>query len=148
MQEFDIVKFSEVLIEEMQLLAKQKQNIVYQHTGISSKVRLDPSLLKNSVINLVSNAIKYSGENTFIEFNTELDESELWITVKDNGIGIPEEEQRHLFEPFFRAHNTGNIPGTGLGLNIVKRYSELMGGTVTYRSVQNEGTAITLIFKQ
>jgi two-component system sensor kinase FixL len=148
MQEFDIVKFSEDIIEEMQLLAKQKQNIVYQHTGITSTVRLDPALLKNSVINLVSNAIKYSGENTFIEFNTELDEIELCITVKDNGIGIPDEEQKHLFEPFFRAHNTGNIPGTGLGLNIVKRYSELMGGKVTYSSVQNEGTTITLIFNQ
>jgi len=148
MQAFDIVKFSEDIIEEMQLLAKQKQNIVYQHTGVSSKVYLDPALLKNSVINLVSNAIKYSGENTFIEFNTELDETELCITVKDDGIGIPDEEQRHLFEPFFRAHNTGNIPGTGLGLNIVKRYSELMGGKVTYRSVQNEGTTITLTFNQ
>lgn len=147
-QEFDMVKFSEDIIEEMQLLAKQNQNIVYQHTGISSKVNLDPALLKNSVINLVSNAIKYSGENTFIEFNTELTETELYIMVKDNGIGIPKEEQKYLFEPFFRAHNTGNIPGTGLGLNIVKRYTELMGGEVLYKSAQNMGTTITLIFKQ
>ncbi|WP_026898169.1 PAS domain-containing sensor histidine kinase [Daejeonella oryzae] len=147
-QQFDIVKFSEDLIEEMQLLAKQNQNIVYQHTGVSSKVNLDPALLKNSVINLVSNAIKYSGENTFIEFNTELTETELCIMVKDNGIGIPQEEQKYLFEPFFRANNTGNIPGTGLGLNIVKRYAELMGGEVIYKSAQNRGTTITLMFKQ
>jgi two-component system, LuxR family, sensor kinase FixL len=145
---FDIVKFSEDIIEEMQLLAKQNQNIVYQHTGTSSKVNLDAALLRNSVINLVSNAIKYSGENTFIEFNTELTETEVCITVKDNGIGIPEEEQKYLFEPFFRANNTGNIPGTGLGLNIVKRYAELMGGEVNYKSSQNLGTTITLIFKQ
>lgn len=146
--DFDIVKCSEEIIEEMQLLAKQNQNIVYQHTGISSKVHLDPALVKSSVINLISNAIKYSGENTFIEFNTELTEAELFITVKDNGIGIPEEEQKNLFEPFFRAHNTGSIPGTGLGLNIVKRYVELMGGEVVYKSIQNLGTTITLIFKQ
>ncbi len=147
-QEFDIVKFSEDLIEEMQMIAKQNQNIVYQHTGTLSTVNLDPALLKNSVINLISNAIKYSGENTFIEFNTELGDSGLLITVKDNGIGIPEEEQKNLFEPFFRAHNTGNIPGTGLGLNIVKRYVELMNGQVVCKSAQDKGTTVTLIFNQ
>ncbi|PSR57006.1 PAS domain-containing sensor histidine kinase [Adhaeribacter arboris] len=147
LQSFDLVKFSEELIEEMQLIAKQNQNIVYQHTGAISHVYLDPALLKNAAINLVSNAIKYSGENTFIEFNSEVDEAEVCITVKDNGIGIPEEEQKHLFQPFFRAHNTGNIPGTGLGLNIVKRYVELMGGKVIYHSAQHEGTSVSLIFK-
>ncbi len=146
-QEFDIIKFSEDLIEEMQMLAKQNQHIVYQHSGVLSKVNLDLGLLKSSLINLISNSIKYSGENTFIEFNTELTDNELFITVKDNGIGIPDEEQKYLFEPFFRANNTGNIPGTGLGLNIVKRYAELMGGIVTYKSSLNGGTAITLIFK-
>jgi two-component system sensor kinase FixL len=147
-EDFDIVKFSEDLIEEMQLIAKQNQNIVYQHTGTSARVNLDPALLKNSIINLISNAIKYSGENTFIEFNSELNETDLLITVKDNGIGIPDEEQKNLFEPFFRAHNTGNIPGTGLGLNIVKRYVGLMGGEVSCISRENQGTTITLIFKR
>jgi signal transduction histidine kinase len=109
---------------------------------------MDPALLKSAVINLVSNAIKYSGENTFIEFNTEVNESEITITVKDNGIGIPEEDQKNLFEPFFRAHNTGNIPGTGLGLNIVKRYIEMMGGEVIWQSSLNKGTTIALIFKK
>ena len=147
-QEFDLVTYSEAIIEEMQLIAKQNQNIVYQHTGAQSKVKLDQALLKNAVINLVSNAIKYSGENTFIEFNTEVDDSEIFIIVKDNGIGIPVEEQKHLFEPFFRANNTGNIPGTGLGLNIVKRYVEMMGGQVICNSAQHKGTTITLIFKK
>nr|WP_242691553.1 PAS domain-containing sensor histidine kinase [Pedobacter sp. SYSU D00823] len=147
-QHFDLVKFSEGIIEEMQLIAKQNQHIFYQHTGETGEVYLDPSLLRNSIINLVSNAIKYSGENTFIEFNTEVSDSEVCISVKDNGIGIPEDEQKNLFEPFFRAHNTGNIPGTGLGLNIVKRYVELMGGDVICQSAQNEGTTIALIFKK
>src|SRR5690606_1992328 len=144
--DFDIVKFSEDLIEEMQMIAKQEQYIVYQHTGTSASVNLDPALLKNSIINLISNAIKYSGENTFIEFNTELKDSELIITVKDNGIGIPAEDQKNLFEPFFRAHNTGSIPGTGLGLNIVQRYVKLMGGSVSFQSAQHQGTTITLYF--
>lgn len=147
LQEFDLVKFSEDIIEEMQLIAKQNQHIVYQHTGATSDVFLDAALLKSAAINLVSNAIKYSGENTFIEFNTEVTETEVCVTVKDNGIGIPQEEQKNLFEPFFRAHNTGNIPGTGLGLNIVKRYVEMMGGEVICQSAQYKGTTISLIFR-
>lgn len=63
---FDIVKLSEEITEEMQMVAKQNQNIIYQHTGTASNVSLDANLLKNCIINLVSNAIKYSGENTFI----------------------------------------------------------------------------------
>lgn len=143
---FDIVRFSEEITEEMQLVAKQNQNIIYQHTGIESAVTLDQALLKNCIINLIGNATKYSGENTFIEFNTEINENELIVTIKDNGIGIPESDQKHLFEAFFRAHNTGNIPGTGLGLNIVTRYVTLMHGTIRFQSQVNQGTSFTLSF--
>jgi two-component system, LuxR family, sensor kinase FixL len=95
---------------------------------------------------LISNAIKYSGENTFIEFNTAVDKQKCTITIKDNGIGIPEPDGKHLFEAFFRAHNTGNIPGTGLGLNIVARYTRLMNGHVNFKSSVNHGTLFTLSF--
>lgn len=144
--DFDIVKFAEEITEEMQLVAKQNQNIVYQHTGTESIVTLDQTLLKNCIINLIGNAIKYSGENTFIEFNTELNSEELIVTIKDNGIGIPESDQKHLFEAFFRAHNTGNIPGTGLGLNIVTRYASLMNGQIKFKSKVNQGTSFTISF--
>jgi two-component system sensor kinase FixL len=143
---FDLVKFAEELTEELQLIAKQNQLILYQHTGTKSMVVLDQNLLKNCIINLVANAIKYSGENTFIEFNTEINDSQCIITVKDNGIGIPEVDHKHLFQPFFRAHNTGNIPGTGLGLNIVLRYAKLMNGTVSFKSNLNQGTLFSIIF--
>jgi two-component system, LuxR family, sensor kinase FixL len=143
---FDIVKFAEEVTEEMQLISKQNQLIVYQHTGTHSMVKIDQSLLKNCIINLVANAIKYSGENTFIEFNTEVNNKQLIVTVKDNGIGIPESDQKHLFEAFFRAHNIGNIPGTGLGLNIVTRYASLMGGQISFQSKVNKGTSFTITF--
>ncbi|HVV56669.1 MAG TPA: PAS domain-containing sensor histidine kinase [Mucilaginibacter sp.] len=146
--EFDIVKFSEETTEEMQMIAKQNQLIVYQHTGTESMVNLDQSLLKNCITNLISNAIKYSGENTFIEFNTEITDNCLTVVIKDNGIGIPDHDQKHLFEAFFRAHNTGNIPGTGLGLNIVTRYTSLMNGQITFKSQLNKGTSFTLSFPQ
>jgi two-component system sensor kinase FixL len=143
---FDLVKLAEEITEEMQMIAKQNQSIIYQHTGTTSRIRLDQNLLKNCVINLMSNSIKYSGENTFIEFNTEINDKNCIITVKDNGIGIPETDHKHMFEAFFRAHNTGNIPGTGLGLNIVARYTDLMNGTVDFKSSVNNGTIFTISF--
>jgi two-component system sensor kinase FixL len=143
---FDLVKFSEDITEEMQMVAKQNQNIIYQHTGINNTVNLDPNLLRNCIFNLIGNAIKYSGENTFIEFNTEITDQYCTIIIKDNGIGIPENDQKHLFEAFFRAHNTGNIPGTGLGLNIVTRYTNLMYGHIDFKSSVNHGTIFTLSF--
>src|SRR5690606_22257843 len=94
------VELAEEISEEMQLICKANQHIVYQHTGSGGKFALDTNLLKNSIINLISNAIKYSGENTFIEFNTEIKDDTCTIVVKDDGIGIPEDEQKSLFEPF------------------------------------------------
>lgn len=143
---FDLVKFSEELTEELQLVAKQNQSIIYQHTGTSSQVSLDQNLVRHCVTNLIGNAIKYSGENTFIEFCTDISPKRCVITIKDNGIGIPEADQKHLFEAFFRAHNTGNIPGTGLGLNIVARYAGLMNGSVNFKSNVNQGTLFTITF--
>ncbi|MFC5283821.1 PAS domain S-box protein [Pedobacter alpinus] len=146
LEELDLVKFAEEITEEMQMVAKQNQTIIYQHTGIKRMVNTDLNLLKNCIINLIANAIKYSGENTFIEFNTEITNQKYYITIKDDGIGIPKTEQKHLFEPFFRAHNTGSIPGTGLGLNIVDRYIKLMSGQIEFKSEEHQGTIFTLIF--
>ena len=143
---FDLVKLSEEITEELQMVAKQNQSILYQHTGTGSIVNLDQNLLKNCVINLITNAIKYSGEDTFIEFLTEIDNKHCIITIKDNGIGIPDADQKHLFEAFFRAHNTGNIQGTGLGLNIVARYASLMNGQIKFKSNINQGTIFTITF--
>jgi two-component system sensor kinase FixL len=147
-QEFDLVKFSEEITEEMQMIAKQDQHIIYQHTGLESIVSLDQNLLRNCMINLINNAIKYSGENTFIEFNTEISDKQCIVTIRDNGIGIPDIDQKHLFQPFFRAHNTGSIPGTGLGLNIVLRYAGLMKGEVQFESRINQGTTFILSFNK
>ncbi|MFD1256644.1 PAS domain S-box protein [Mucilaginibacter terrae] len=144
--DFDLVKFAEEITEEMQVMAKNNQTIIYLHSGVNSMVRLDQNLLKNCINNLITNAIKYSGENSFIDFNTEINANRCIIAVKDNGIGIPEADQKHLFEAFFRAHNTGTIPGTGLGLNIVTRYAGLMNGVVSFKSEVNQGTLFTISF--
>lgn len=148
MEKINVVQLGEEITAEMQLICKKNQHIVYQHTGTQAEFELDFHLLKNSIINLISNAIKYSGEDTFIEFATEITDDLCTVMVSDNGIGIPEDAQKHLFEPFFRAHNTGNIPGTGLGLNIVKRYVQLMGGEMEYKSALNKGTSFKMIFRR
>jgi two-component system sensor kinase FixL len=143
--DFDLVQLCEHITEDMQALAKQHQNIIYHHAGIISVIRLDENLLKCCIVNLISNAIKYSGENTFIDFNTVIDKDGCVITIRDNGIGIPEADQKFLFQAFFRAHNTGTIQGTGLGLNIVARYIELMNGIVKFKSDVNKGTTFTIL---
>jgi len=146
--DFDLVAFSKEIADEMQLLAKKSQKIIYTHSGNDVNVRLDRNLLRNSVINLISNAIKYSGEATTIQFITRIESGSCSITVQDDGIGIPEEEHKHLFEAFFRAQNTGSIPGTGLGLNIVLRYVKLMHGTIDLESAVDNGTRFTITFPQ
>jgi two-component system sensor kinase FixL len=144
---FNIVELAEEVVEEMQMIAKDEQIIQYEHSGTECQVTLDVNLLRNCILNLISNAIKYSGEQSLIKFRTEVNDDQYVIAVSDNGIGIPEDDQKTLFQPFFRAHNTGTIPGTGLGLNIVKRYAELMGGNLQFHSKVNEGSCFTLTFR-
>jgi len=143
---FDLTMFSKELTEEMQLLAKANQKINYKHLGNETMVSLDINLLKNCAINLITNSIKYSGDTCCINLVTEITDSHCTLSVHDNGIGIPLEEQKYLFQAFFRAHNTASIPGTGLGLNIVNRYVSLMNGTVEFKSNTQDGTLFTLKF--
>src|SRR6185436_1824942 len=94
--------------------------------------------------NLLSNAIKFSYEGNVIFLNTENRDRQLSITVKDEGVGIPEEDLPHLFGTFYRGKNAGNIQGTGLGLAIIKRYANLLGGSVELKSRLNEGTVVVV----
>lgn len=146
--EFDLAEFCSDIATEMQLLARPGQKLVYNHVGRTAGVLLDQQLLKNCLHNLLSNAIKYSGENSLINLTTEVECGECYLSVSDQGIGIPEADQPHLFSPFFRAGNTGAIQGTGLGLNIVARYTRLMNGTVDFKSEPGRGTTFILRFPQ
>jgi two-component system sensor kinase FixL len=148
MTEFNLAEFCLEIAAEMQLLAKPGQQLVCSQSGISDLVLLDQQLLKHCLHNLLSNAIKYSGEDTIIRLDTEVSANECAMSVVDQGIGIPEVDQPHLFSPFFRAGNTSTIQGTGLGLNIVRRYAGLMGGNIDFKSVAGKGTTFTLRFPQ
>lgn len=144
---FDIQQHTTAIIQEMQDLVQEGQKIEYEHKG-PSKVKLDPSLIKHILLNLLGNAIKFSGKNAVIRVNTLQKGHIIKLEVSDSGIGISEEDQQHLFERFFRGTNVSNIQGTGLGLHIVSKYAELMNGKITCKSELNKGTTFTVTFLQ
>lgn len=101
---------------------------------------MDKQILKNIIYNLLSNACKYSDAGKQIFCRLLVMDNILHIEIEDQGIGIPEEDQQHLFERFFRANNVENIQGTGLGLNIVKQYLGLLDGNISFSSRPGQGT--------
>ncbi|RFC53367.1 sensor histidine kinase [Brumimicrobium aurantiacum] len=109
-------------------------------------INTDKNILKNCINNLLTNACKYSSEKDAIKIIIQQKEGELSLSVCDQGIGIPEEDQAMLFSRFHRAGNVTNIEGTGLGLNIVKSYMDVLGGTIRFKSKENEGSTFTLNF--
>jgi PAS domain S-box-containing protein len=143
--EFSNLNLYELLgdtIEEMKGLAKKNQNIEYEHCG-AEVIESDGKLIKNILINLISNAIKFSDEGKTVYVNSVVKENVAIISVRDEGIGISREDQVHLFSSFFRGKNALNIQGTGLGLHIVKRYLDLLDGDVNLKSELGKGTIIT-----
>lgn len=142
-EEMDLEQFLLDISSEMQGMLTETQTIKLLYSG-ERKVWLDPKLLRNILFNLISNAIKFSPGEAEVELDVRVSGQELSLSVKDRGIGISEEDQRHLFERFFRGGNATHIQGTGLGLNIVSKYIELMNGKVAIQSAQNEGTTVTL----
>jgi PAS domain S-box-containing protein len=130
-------------VADVQGLLKAGQTIE-QEVRCPTPLWLDPSLLRKILVNLLSNALKYSGENSEVRVAATCAEGQLTLTVQDQGVGISEEDQQRLFERFFRARNVTNIPGTGLGLYIIAKYLELMGGTIALQSTLGVGTTVTL----
>jgi signal transduction histidine kinase len=100
----------------------------------------DSRILRNIMFNLISNASKYSEPGKSIDIICEQTKGEVLFKIQDHGIGIPREDQKHLFDRFYRASNAGQIQGTGLGLNIVKRYVELLGGEISFKSDYGQGS--------
>jgi PAS domain S-box-containing protein len=129
------------ITQEVEGILKEGQSIVHNIQELDKELLTDKRILKNILFNLVSNAIKYSKERDVIECFMSFEKDHFFLEIKDNGIGIPIEDQKHMFERFFRAGNVTNIQGTGLGLNIVKRYVDLLNGKVSFKSSFGEGTS-------
>lgn len=143
LHEFALKEVIEETVEEMKGLSKKDQQILYQHKG-NETIETDKKLIKNILINLISNAIKFSEEGSRVQVQSTIEDGLATIRVEDEGIGISAEDQEHLFSSFFRGKNALNIQGTGLGLHIVKRYVELIGGAINLHSQLGKGTTITV----
>lgn len=142
---FNLFAFIEDCISDLQPIAKEGQLIQFTHAG-NSEINFDKKLLKHILFNLVSNAIKFSPEEKPIEVKVKVNKKNWTLSVKDHGIGIPKSDQKHLFERFHRGKNVTNIQGTGLGLNIVARITEMLEGNISYETKENAGTLFTLSF--
>ncbi|HFA50326.1 MAG TPA: PAS domain S-box protein [Bacteroidetes bacterium] len=133
--------FCEDVVDEFREQLKPGQVLEYEGNGDGRKVFFDKNFLRPVFFNLLSNATKYTPPGKRIHCRVRFEEDLLKITIKDEGIGIPKADQKHLFTRFFRAHNVENIKGTGLGLHIVRRYVELMGGHIRFESEEGKGTS-------
>lgn len=138
---FDLKELLDEVVEEMRSLAKDGQTIYCDFAG-DRKVVSDKRLMKNIAINLLSNAVKFSPDAGSIWVAVTHGPEEVGMTVRDEGIGISPEDQQHLFTSFYRAGNAINIEGTGLGLHIVKRYLDLLGGSIGLKSGIGQGTSV------
>jgi len=127
---------------EMEGSLKKGQKLVCHIEDL--EISSDKSMLRNILYNLLSNAIKYSDENKTISCNVIPDGDYLKIEIKDEGMGIPEDDQKYIGTRFFRASNAMNVQGTGLGINIVNSYLALLQGTISFISAPGVGTTFTI----
>ena len=150
--EIDLVKFCSELTQEMQLndSNQHKLNFIICSNcfGVSASsviAYMDEKLLRQIFSNLLANAIKYSPSNSAVQFKLTCENNYAIFQVQDAGIGIPLQDQKMVFDPFHRAENVGNIPGTGLGLTIVKNSCSIHGGSISVDSKVGIGTTFTVI---
>ena len=144
-RKFDLIQFIEDMAQEFRDPNDRQNVFEVKHKDREIILFQDKDMIRNVLINLVTNAIKYSAEMSTIKISTQVKDSSVILEIQDKGMGIPKEDQKNLFETFFRAQNVTYLQGTGLGLNIVKRYLDLMGGKIEFTSIENEGSTFTVI---
>ena len=140
----DLEQFCGSLVDEMQLSAKTRHQLTLIHRGPGGAVTMDAKLLRQILTNLLYNAIKYSPDGGSIELEVTCEGDQALFRVADHGIGIPPAAHAHLFETFHRAENVGSIPGTGLGMAIVKKSVDLHRGTIEFSSEVGVGTVFVV----
>lgn len=140
----DLENFCRNLIEEMQLSAGSQYTIIFVSQGSCTNAYMDEKLLRSILANLLANAIKYSPQGGNIHFTLVGEQKEAIFRIRDQGIGIPPQDQQQMFEPFHRGTNVGTIAGTGLGLTLVEKCVNLHGGRIIVASVVGVGTTSTV----
>ncbi len=140
--EFDIKNMLFLIAGDFKSGRNVNRNFIISCNTVSSNIKADKSLIHLILTNLISNAVKYSEEDTEIEINIILETNRLTVSIKDYGIGIPETEKPRIFDLFYRAGNVDSVGGTGLGLTVVKDTLDKLGGTIDIHSATGEGTII------
>ena len=144
-----ITELVSAMAQNMKLLADEKGVTCTAHVPSDPVVLHTDSMQMNIVLqNIVSNAIKYSKQGGSVQFTLEEDNGYVCIHVKDNGIGIPEKDQPHVFKKLYRAHNVHKVDvnGSGLGLYCSKKIAKQLGGDITFESEEGKGTVFTVRF--
>lgn len=142
---FNIRSFINELILDLHGLLKPGQTINLSTDKIENEfIFQDPKLLRHIIVNLLTNAIKFSSENSPIEISLKMDNSEIYFSIKDSGIGIPKNDHKKLFTRFFRSSNVDNIQGTGLGLSIVLQYVNYLKGNIKFSSEVGKGSVFNV----
>lgn len=140
----DLIKFVDRVVAEHSANDSSKHRIIFQHQMTEYFVFLDPDVMHRIIDNLLSNAIKYSPPGTRVSIVLTAEDSRFSIEVSDQGIGIPEADLQYLFQPFQRGSNAFEYPGTGIGLTIIQQSVDLMGGSVSVKSLVGQGTTFTV----
>jgi len=132
------------LLEELQTATERKCPVMFEPENVPTAALGDERLLRHIFSNLIGNAIKYSPAGSQVVFEIRTEGRQAVCVVRDRGIGIPQEDQERLFQAFHRGANVRDVPGTGLGLTIVKRCVELHGGALHLESQPGKGTTVTV----
>ncbi len=143
--DFSLSKVVNEVIYNANMLLKTGQKINYPLTIEDVTIHQDEKIISLVLTNLLHNAIKYSPEETEIDLKIDINNDDIRFHVIDKGIGIPKEDQKHIFNLYFRADNVLLTQGTGIGLNIVKTHIENLGGNISFKSVENKGSKFTLV---
>jgi PAS domain S-box-containing protein len=133
------------LIQEFKIQTGGSREILFSSTPELIEITSDRFMIHQIFSNLISNALKYSGSEMPVRVSLQSENGNVIVKVKDNGIGIPENNLKHLFDPFFRASNSASYAGTGLGLNIVKETLERLGGEIRVESSLDQGSCFEVI---
>lgn len=138
--DFNLAKLMNEVVYNANVTLKNGQEIKYDQEIIDIVLHQDEKILENILSNLLNNAIKYSPENTTIFLEVKTDKTYITFKIRDQGIGIPEEDQKHIFERYFRAENALLQQGTGIGLNTAQMHIQNLGGEISFSSQVGEGT--------
>lgn len=142
--DFSLSKVVNEVIYDANMILKDGQKINYPQNIDDTIINQDERIVGLALTNLLHNAIKYSPEDTEIDFRVNLSENKITFHIKDQGIGIPEADQKHIFDRYFRAENVLLTQGTGIGLNIIKAHIENLGGSIYFKSKENTGSVFTM----